>query len=59
MDKYECADCGVVFGVTGHEGCVSPLSENGLHHPVLCGDCGEVMVVDGEGSLALCWNITR
>jgi|7_EtaG_2_1085326.scaffolds.fasta_scaffold348148_2 hypothetical protein len=40
-ERYECADCGVVFGITGHEGCQSDLSPNGLHHPVLCGEtCG-------------------
>ena len=29
---YECADCQVVSGITGHE-------------PVLCGDCGDPLPV--------------
>ena len=38
MERYECVDCGVVFGICEHEGCQSDQSPNGLHHPVLCGE---------------------
>ena len=38
MERSECVDCGVVFGICEHEGCQSDQSPNGLHHPVLCGE---------------------